>query len=80
MYVYTYIFRYQGRIQDFLREGASQVDMTDIQSQKSAEELHNMHPSAKLGKLARHNLLTDCFSRTLDCSIRSRWQGITGIW
>ena len=36
----------QGRIQDFLREGASQADMTDVQSQKSAEELPNMHVSA----------------------------------
>ena len=36
----------QGRIQDFLREGASQADMTDVQSQKSAKELPNMHASA----------------------------------
>ena len=36
----------QGWIQDFLREGASQADMTDIQSQKSAKELPNMHASA----------------------------------
>ena len=33
-------------MQDFLREGASQADMTDVQSQKSAEELPNMHASA----------------------------------
>ena len=31
----------QGWIQDFLREGAGQADMTDVQSQKSAEELPN---------------------------------------
>ena len=36
----------QGWIQDFLREGASQADMTDVQSQKSAKELPNMHASA----------------------------------
>ena len=35
----------QGQIQDFLREGASQPEMTDVQSQKSAEELPNMHAS-----------------------------------
>ena len=28
---------------EFLREGASQAYMTDVQSQKSAEELPNMH-------------------------------------
>ena len=33
----------QGRIQDFLSEGVSQANMTDVQSQKSAEELPNMH-------------------------------------
>ena len=33
----------QGRIQDFLREGASQAGMTDVQSQKSDEELPNMY-------------------------------------
>ena len=36
---------YQGRIQDFLRESASQVDMTDVQSQNSAKGLPNMHAS-----------------------------------
>ena len=36
----------QGKIKDFLRKGASQADMTDVQSQKSAEELLNMHASA----------------------------------
>ena len=36
----------QGWIQDFLRECASQAEMTDVQSQKSAEELPNMHASA----------------------------------
>ena len=36
----------QGWIQDFLREGASQADMTDVQSRKSAEELPNMHASS----------------------------------
>ena len=35
----------QGQIQDFFREGASQAKMTDVQSQKSAEELPNMHAS-----------------------------------
>ena len=33
---------------DPIREGASQADMTDVQSQKSAEELPNMHASANL--------------------------------
>ena len=36
----------QGQIQDFLREGASQADMIDVQSQKSAEKLPNMNASA----------------------------------
>ena len=36
----------QGWIQDFLREGASQANMTDVQSQKSAKELPSMHTSA----------------------------------
>ena len=40
------VFSTQGQIQDFLREGASQADMTVFQSQKSAEELPNMHASA----------------------------------
>ena len=40
------MLREQGWIQDFLREGASQADMTDVQSQKSAEEQPNMHASA----------------------------------
>ena len=35
----------QGWIQDFLREDANQADMTDVQSQKSAKELPNMHAS-----------------------------------
>ena len=30
----------------FLKGGASQADMTDVQSQKSTEELPNMHASA----------------------------------
>ena len=42
----THCSRFQGRIQDFLREGASQADMTDVQSHKSAEDLPNMHASA----------------------------------
>ena len=58
----------QGRIQDFLREGAGQADMPDVQSQKSAEDLICMH--RQLGELARHNWLTDCFNRIFDCSIR----------
>ena len=36
----------QGRIQDFLREGASQTDITNVQSQNSVKELLNMHASA----------------------------------
>ena len=51
----------QGWIQDFLREGASQAEITDIESQKFAEELPYMHASPKLGnftKLARHDWLT----------------------
>ena len=67
---YHYILRYQGRIQDFLKEGANQAERTDVQSQKSVKELPNMHTSAKLDKLARHNWLFDCFNRMLDCSIR----------
>ena len=36
----------------FLKGGCSQTDMTDVQSQKSAEELPIMHASAnwKVGK------------------------------
>ena len=37
---------YSGQIQDFLKEGASQADMTGVQSQKFAKELPNMHASA----------------------------------
>ena len=45
--------------------------MTDAQSQKSAEELPNMHTYIRqLGKLARHNWLTYCFNRIFDCFIR----------
>ena len=40
---YLRVSQYQGRIQNFLKEGASPVDMTDVQSQKSFEELPNMH-------------------------------------
>ena len=40
------IARFQGWIHNFLRVGASLEDMTDVQSQKSAEELPNMHASA----------------------------------
>ena len=35
----------QGWIHDFLREGTSQANMTDVQSQKSAEKLPNIHAS-----------------------------------
>ena len=77
---------YTGANPAFLKEGASQADMTDVQSKKSAEELLNMQCIRQLGKLARHNWLTDCFNRIVDCSIRvsnilqCSWQGTTGNW
>ena len=40
--------------------------MTDAQSQKSAEELRNMHASANWVSW----WLADCFNRIFDCSIR----------
>ena len=66
-----------------LREGASQADMTDVQSQKFAEELPNMR---QLGKLARHNWLLTALIEYLTVLLeyfkflQSRWKGTTGIW
>ena len=45
--------------------------MTDVQSQKSAEELPNVHASTNwVSWQGTTGLLTDCFNRIFDCSIR----------
>ena len=44
----------------FLKGGASQEEMTDVQSQKSAKELPNMHASASwVSSQGTTDLLTD---------------------
>ena len=45
-HLFTFYYTLGRTIQDFLREGASQVDITDVQSQKTAEKLPNVHASA----------------------------------
>ena len=45
--------------------------MTDVQSQKSAEELPNMHASANwVSWQGTTGLVTNCFNIIFDCSIR----------
>ena len=44
--------------------------MTDVQSQKSAEELPNMHASTNWVSWQGTTGLTDCFNRIFDWSIR----------
>ena len=68
----------QGWIQDFLREGASQAEMTDVQSQRSAE---NMHASANwVSWQCTTGLLTALIEYLTVQLVQSRWQGTTGIW
>ena len=82
----TYSVMTQGRIQDFLREGASQANMTDVQSQKSAEELPNMHTSANWVSWQDTTGLSTALIEYLTVLLeyldllQYRWQGTTGIW
>ena len=60
--------------------------MTDIQSQKSAEELPNMHASANWvswqGTTGLLTALIEYLTVLLEYLdlLQSRWQGTTGIW
>ena len=74
---------------EFLIEGISQADMTDVQSQKSAEELPNMHASANwVSWQGTNGLLTALIEyltvllEYFDLLESRRWalQGTIGIW
>ena len=59
--------------------------MTDVQSQKSAEELPNMHASSNWvswqGTTGLLTALIECLTVLLEYLdlVQSRWQGTTGI-
>ena len=55
----------QGQIQDFLREGTSQPEMTDVSG-------HNWLTDC-------FNRIFDCSNRVFRF-LQSRWQGTAGIW